>query len=111
MRNIIKKLGTLIGVRRTLNFIEGSNVTLTIAGDFDTAQAKQWVKKYFNEIKRGEDIPKMAKQPVELSETKKLYYEDNFARLPQLTLTWPAVYQYHDDSYALSVLASYLFDF
>ncbi|WP_347922341.1 pitrilysin family protein [Pontimicrobium sp. SW4] len=85
-----------------------NNVTLTIAGDFDTAQAKQWVEKYFNEIKRGEDIPKMAKQPVELSKTKKLYYEDNFARLPQLTLTWPAVHQYHDDSYALSVLASYL---
>ena len=85
-----------------------NNVTLTIAGDFDTVQAKAWVEKYFSEIKSGNDIPKMAKQPVELSETKKLYYEDNFARLPQLTLTWPAVYQYHDDSYALSVLASYL---
>jgi len=31
MRSIIKKLGTLIGARRTLNFIEGSNVTMTIA--------------------------------------------------------------------------------
>lgn len=85
-----------------------NNVTLTIAGDFDTAQAKQWVEKYFSEIKRGEDIPKMAKQPVELKETKKLFYEDNFARLPQLTIAWPGVYQYHDDSYALNVLASYL---
>lgn len=36
MRNIIKKLGTLIGVRRTLNFIEGSNVTLTIADNTST---------------------------------------------------------------------------
>ncbi|TJY36321.1 M16 family metallopeptidase [Pontimicrobium aquaticum] len=85
-----------------------NNVTLTIAGDFDTAQAKQWVEKYFNEIKRGEDIPKIAKQPVELSETKKLFYEDNFARLPQLTITWPGVNQYHDDSYALNVLTNYL---
>jgi len=85
-----------------------NNVTLTIAGDFDTKQAKAWVKKYFDEIKRGEDIPEMEKQAVQLSETKKLYYEDNFARLPQLTLTWPSVYQYHPDSYALEVLASYL---
>ena len=85
-----------------------NNVTLTIAGDFDTQQAKTWVKKYFDEIKRGEDIPKMEKQAVQLSETKKLYYEDNFARLPQLTLTWPSVYQYHADSYALEVLANYL---
>lgn len=85
-----------------------NNVTLTIAGDFDTEQAKAWVKKYFDEIKRGEDIPEMEKQAVQLSETRKLYYEDNFARLPQLTLTWPSVYQYHSDSYALEVLATYL---
>lgn len=29
--NIIRKAGTLIGKRKTLNFIEGSNVTLTVA--------------------------------------------------------------------------------
>ncbi|WP_339896032.1 pitrilysin family protein [uncultured Algibacter sp.] len=85
-----------------------NNVTLTIAGDFDVDQAIEWVNKYFSEIKRGEDIPKMEKQPVTLSETKKLYYEDNFARVPQLTLTWPGVYQYHPDSYALEVLSNYL---
>ena len=85
-----------------------NNVTLTIAGDFDTAQAKAWVEKYFNEIKQGKDIPDVEKLAAQLTQTKKLYYEDNFARLPQLTLTWPSVYQYHDDSYALNVLASYL---
>jgi len=85
-----------------------NNVTLTIAGDFDTTQAKAWVHKYFDEIKRGEDIPTLEKKPVSLTETKKLYYEDNFARLPQLTMTWPAVHQYHPDSYALEVLSSYL---
>jgi zinc protease len=85
-----------------------NNVTLTIAGDFDVDQTKSWVEKYFGEIKRGEDIPKMEKQAVSLTTTKKLYYEDNFARLPQLTLTWPSVYEYHPDSYALEVLASYL---
>jgi len=31
--NIIRKAGTLIGKRKTLNFIEGSNVTLTVADD------------------------------------------------------------------------------
>ncbi|NEV92653.1 insulinase family protein [Psychroflexus sp. YR1-1] len=85
-----------------------NNVTLTIAGDFDTAQAKLWVEKYFSEIKRGEDIPKMEKQPVTLSQTKKIYYEDNFANVPRLTLTWPGVHNYHPDAYALDVLATYL---
>ena len=85
-----------------------NNVTLTIAGDFDLEQTKEWVHKYFDEIKRGEDISKMEKQSSTLADTKKLFYEDNFARVPQLTLTWPGVYQYHPDSYALEVLASYL---
>jgi hypothetical protein len=31
--NIIRKAGTLIGKRKSLNFIEGSNVTLTVADD------------------------------------------------------------------------------
>lgn len=33
VRTIIRKAGTLIGVRRTLNLIEGTNVTLTVADD------------------------------------------------------------------------------
>lgn len=85
-----------------------NNVTLTIAGDFDIKQAKEWVNKYFGEIKRGEDISKMEKQQVTLTSTKKLYYEDNFARVPFLMVAWPGVYQYHPDAYALEVLSTYL---
>lgn len=85
-----------------------NNVILTIAGDFDPKQAKIWVEKYFGEIKQGNDIPKVAKQEVTLTESKKYYYEDNFARLPQLTIAWPSVYGYHPDSYPLEVLAIYL---
>ncbi len=85
-----------------------NNVTLVISGDFDTAQAKQWVKKYFDEIPRGKDISRNAKQPANLKETKRLVYEDNFARLPELTITWPTVPLYHEDSYALNFLESLL---
>ena len=87
-----------------------NNTTLTIAGDFDPEQTKEWVKKYFGEIPRGEEVPVIEKQAVTITETKKLYYEDNFARLPQLSMTWPTVPNYHEDSYALDVLSSYLSD-
>lgn len=87
-----------------------NNVVLTIAGDFDRQQAKDWVHKYFDEIAPGQEIPRREKQPVTLSETKRLYYEDNFANLPELTMAWPSVHSYHDDSYALEVLAKYLSD-
>ncbi|WP_179376518.1 M16 family metallopeptidase [Winogradskyella wichelsiae] len=85
-----------------------NNVTLTIAGDIDIAQTKTWVKKYFDEIPKGEDILDVKKQPVTLTATKQLYYEDNFARLPRLTMAWPGVPEYDKDSYALSVLTDYL---
>ncbi|BAO76763.1 M16 family metallopeptidase [Winogradskyella sp. PG-2] len=85
-----------------------NNVTLTIAGDIDVAQTKAWVKKYFDEIPKGDDIPKIEKQSVSLKASKRFFYEDNFARAPRLTMTWPSVYQYHPDAYALSVLSQYL---
>jgi zinc protease len=85
-----------------------NNVTLVVAGDFDPVQAKTWVEKYFNEIKRGEDTQPMPKRPGVLKETVKLYHEDNFATLAQLARTWPTVERYSPDSYPLSVLAAYL---
>ena len=85
-----------------------NNVTVTISGDFDTAQAKNMVEKYFGEIPRGDDIPPYEAQPARLTESLNLYHEDNFATVPQLSLTWPAVEQYHPDAYALDILISYL---
>ncbi|HSI87438.1 MAG TPA: pitrilysin family protein [Pyrinomonadaceae bacterium] len=85
-----------------------NNVTLVVTGDFDTVQAKKWVEKYFGEIKRGEDVEPLEKRPGIVKETVKLYHEDNFARLPELTMAWPTVEQFHPDSYALAVLTEYL---
>ncbi|MEX0609118.1 MAG: pitrilysin family protein [Balneolaceae bacterium] len=87
-----------------------NNATLIIAGDFDFAQAKEWVHKYFDEIPRGEEIEPLPDMPVEVQETKKLYYEDNFARLPELRMVWPGVDQYHPDSYPLDILMELLAD-
>ena len=85
-----------------------NNVTLTVAGDFDPVQAKKWVEKYFSEIKRGKDVNPLPKKSGVIRKTVKLYHEDNFARLPQLTRSYPTVEQYHPDSYPLTVLAQYL---
>lgn len=85
-----------------------NNVTLTIAGDFDEDQAKTWVKKYFDEIPKGEKIAPLEKKIPTLDKTKSLFYEDNFARLPQLTMTWPVPEEYNPDTYALQVLSTYL---
>lgn len=85
-----------------------NNVTLTIAGDFEIAEAKAMVTKYFEEIPRGEDIEPMEPRAAVLDETISLYHEDNFATVPQLSIAWPSVEQFHPDSYPLQILADYL---
>jgi zinc protease len=85
-----------------------NNATLVLAGDFETNEAKAMIEKYFGEIKRRQEVPKLEPQPVTISETKRLYHEDNFATAPQLNMVWPTVQQYTDDAYALDFLAEIL---
>lgn len=87
-----------------------ANATLVVAGDIDVEQTKAWIEKYFGEIE-ARATPAPSQPPaVELASTRSLMHEDNFARLPQLTLAWPTVPLYHPDSYALNVLGRLLTD-
>ena len=87
-----------------------NNVTVTISGDFDPAEAKRLVEKYFGEIPRGEDIAARTPRPGVLEHSASYYHEDNFAQVPQLTMVWPTIEEYHADSYALDILSTYLTD-
>ena len=86
-------------------FYVPSNATLVIAGDIDIDDTKQKVRQWFGEIKPGKKVPQMQVQAVSLKEDVKLYHLDNFAKLPEIRLTFPAVEQYHPDAYPLDVLA------
>lgn len=102
---------TLEDVRRFYRrWYTPNNATLVIAGDFDTAQALAWVERYFGEIPRGEAAPAPAPQPANLTQTRRLMHEDNYATLPQLTLTFPTVERGHADEAALNTLFTLLTD-
>lgn len=85
-----------------------NNATLVISGDFDTSQVKPMIEKYFGEIPAGEALKKPEPMNITLNETKKLYHEDNFARVPQFTMVYPSCQQFTKDSYSLDVLARLL---
>ncbi|MEO6285707.1 MAG: pitrilysin family protein [Dyadobacter sp.] len=85
-----------------------ANATLVIAGDIDIAQTKERVKLWFGEIRKGPAVAPLKPRPVKLTAAKSLYYEDNFATLPELTLVFPTVEEYHKDGYVLNVLAELL---
>ncbi len=45
-----------------------------------------------------------------LDKTIKLYHEDNFANVPEITMVWPVPQSYQKDAYALDFLAKILAD-
>jgi zinc protease len=82
-----------------------NNTTLVVSGDFNPAATKGWIKKYFDEIPRGQPITRPKAPPVTLDAEKRLYYEDR-VQVPQLYLVWPSVGSHDDDNHALDILAS-----
>jgi zinc protease len=84
------------------------NGSLVIAGDIDIAETKELVKKWFGEIPSGPDIEALKPMPVTLASTKSLYFEDNFAKLPELRMVIPTIQEYHKDVYPLQVLGQLL---
>ena len=67
------------------------NATLVVAGALDVEQTKAWIEKYFGEIPARETPTTPEPPEVRLTESRRLYHEDNFGNLPLLTLSWPTV--------------------
>ncbi len=84
------------------------NATLSIVGDIDIAATKRKVQDWFGEIKAGKSITPLAPDVPALSNTKSLYFEDDFAKLPELRMVFPTVPSYHQDELALNILADIL---
>ncbi|NUQ20205.1 MAG: insulinase family protein, partial [Gemmatimonadaceae bacterium] len=84
------------------------NATLAIVGDFDNAQAKAWVQKYFGPLPAGPAITRPKVPATTLAANKRLVLEDTKARLPQITFVWPTVGTDSPDANALQGLASVL---
>lgn len=85
-----------------------SNASLVIAGDIDIEETKELVKKWFGEIPSGPEVEMLKPQPVSLEKSKSFYFEDNFAKLPELRMIVPTVEEYHEDIYALQILGQLL---
>lgn len=84
-----------------------NNATIAVVGDFDPAQAKAWIKKYFADLPKGEAVERPKVAPGKLESSKRLVYEDR-VQVPRLYIQYPTVGFKHDDDYALSVASSIL---
>lgn len=85
-----------------------NNATLSIVGDFDIAEAKALVEKYFGGIPRGPALPKQEiPPPVVIARDTFLVLEDK-VQLPKVFYTWPTAKAFAADDAPLSVLSSVL---
>jgi zinc protease len=84
-----------------------NNAYLAIVGDFDPAQAKALIRKYFGDLPKGKAITRPAIAPVTLDAERRLVYEDR-VQVPRLYVQWPTVGIKHADEPALSILGSIL---
>jgi zinc protease len=92
------------------HFYGPNNATLVLAGDFNPDSVKLMINKYFGEIKSHGEVAKRSAMIPTLQKTVKLYHEDNFANVPEITMVWPASQSYQKDTYALDFLAKILAD-
>ncbi|MCG8507458.1 MAG: insulinase family protein [Sphingomonadales bacterium] len=81
-----------------------NNAVLTIGGDIDQAETLAWVEKYFGPIRRGPEVGKPTRSDVALDADRYISMEDDVA-LPLLYMSWPTVYENHEDKAALDVLS------
>jgi zinc protease len=87
-----------------------NNAVLTVVGDFDSAEARALVEKYFASIP-----PQPAPPPVDVSEPEEVaarseLYRDPFAQLPAIMLGWKVPARRTPDFYALSLGSDLLLD-
>jgi zinc protease len=85
-----------------------NNATITIGGDVKTADVVKAVEKYFGSIPKGPVVSKTVLAAPVLEGDRYATLVDNYARLPQLTITYPSVPTYHADEPALDCLAEIL---
>jgi zinc protease len=71
-----------------------NNASLTITGDFDPAQAKAWVEKYFGSIPSGPAVPKITATTPAITAEKRLKVTDQ-VELPRVYIGWimPSIFQ------------------
>jgi zinc protease len=84
-----------------------NNATIAIVGDFDPAQAKAWIQKYFTDLPKGKTVERPSVALPKLDASKRLVYEDR-VQVPRLYIQWPTVGVKNDDDYPLSVMSSIL---
>ena len=84
-----------------------NNATIAVVGDINAAQVKQWVTKYFSDLKRGGPITRPAVAHAAMTNVARVTFEDR-VQVPRLHLAWPTVGEDSEDDKILDIISAIL---
>lgn len=89
-------------------FYSPNNAVLVVAGDFQTAETKKMIEKYFGAIPRGAEVVKNFPKEAPITKAKEVTEYDSNIQLPLLAINYRTMDNKSKDVYALDLLSKYL---
>jgi len=90
------------------DFYVPNNAVLVVAGDIDTGETKELVKKYFSEVKRGPEVVRNFPKEEPITETQKAQAFDKNIQIPAIIAAYRTPGFGTRDAYILDMISSYL---
>lgn len=87
-----------------------NNAVLVVAGDFDPAQAKDWINGYFSAIPKGTPVVKQKFEEAPITQTIKATYQDPNIQIPMMVATYRTPSMKTRDARVLDMISSILSD-
>jgi predicted Zn-dependent peptidase len=91
-------------------FYVPNNAVLVVAGQFDNAQAKEWIKKYFGAIPKGAPVQRQKFEEAPITATINATWEDPNVQLPMTLAAYRTPSMKTKDARVLDMISSYLSD-
>jgi predicted Zn-dependent peptidase len=91
-------------------FYTPNNSVLVVAGQIDIAETKEWIKKYFGAIPRGEELKRQTFTEEPIAQTIKATYQDPNIQIPMLVASYRTPSMKTRDARVLNLISSYLSD-
>ena len=91
-------------------FYVPNNAVLVVAGNFEIPQAIQWIKKYYDSIKKGAAVDKMNIAETPITQTIKARYEDANIQVPAIVAAYRTPSMKTQDSRVLELISTILSD-
>lgn len=87
-----------------------NNAVLVVAGDFNAAQTKEWIQKYFGAIKKGPAIERETFVEEPITETIKSKFEDSNIQIPMIVAAYRTPSMKTRDARVLDFISTILSD-